>query len=78
MENVIVFSGDQAEAEALTTMLSARGLEPQITQAREVEGHTAVVEAQVLVPPDQVEDALALIADVQSGAADAGAGDATE
>jgi hypothetical protein len=69
LETVMVFSGTQAECEALTSMLSARGLWPQMTQAHEVEGGTAISEAQILVPPDQVEDAKALIDDFVSGAA---------
>lgn len=67
--NVIVFSGTNAECETLTTMLNARGLDAGMTEAREVEGGTAVIEAQILVPADQAEDARALIEDVQSGAA---------
>jgi hypothetical protein len=65
--NVFVFSGTTAEAEALTIMLNARGLDAVMTDAREIEGGTAVIEAQILVPPDQAEDARALIADVQTG-----------
>lgn len=67
--NVIVFSGTNAECEALTTMLNARGLDAVMTEAREVEGGTAPIEAQILVPPDQAEDARELLADVASGAA---------
>ena len=68
--NVIVHSGTNAECEALTTMLNARGLDAVITEAREVEGGIAVIEAQILVPPVQAEDARALIDDVRSGAAE--------
>lgn len=66
---VIVFQGTQAEAEALHAMLNARGVVSAVTRDREVEGGTAPVEALILCPPDQAEEARALIADVQSGAA---------
>ena len=66
---VIVFEGTQAEAEALHAMLTARGVASSITRDREVEGGTAIVEAYIMVPPDQAEEARDLIADVKSGAA---------
>ena len=66
---VIVFEGTQAEAEALHAMLNARGVVSSVTRDREVEGGTAVVEAYIMVPPDQAEEARDLIADVRSGAA---------
>ncbi len=66
---VIVFQGTQALAEALHAMLTARGVSSAVTRDREVEGGTAIVEALILVPPDQAEEARDLIADVQSGAA---------
>ncbi|MBA3819079.1 MAG: hypothetical protein H0X17_09330 [Deltaproteobacteria bacterium] len=65
----IVFEGTQVQAEALHAMLTARGVTSAVTRDREVEGGTAPVEALILVPPDQVEEARDLIADVQSGAA---------
>ena len=64
-----VFEGTQAEAEVLVTMLEARGITAAVTPGHEVEGGTAPVEAYIMVPPDQAEEARALIADVQSGAA---------
>jgi len=67
---VIVFEGTQAEAETLHAMLNARGVVSSVTRDREVEGGTAVVEAYIMVPPDQAEEATALIADVKSGAAE--------
>ena len=66
---VIVFEGTQAEAEALHAMLDARGVAASVTRDREVEGGTAIVEAYIMVPPDQADEARALIEDVQSGAA---------
>ena len=66
---VIVFEGRQVEAEALHAMLTARGVASSVTRDREVEGGTAPVEAYIMVPPDQAEEARALIEDVQSGAA---------
>ena len=66
---VIVFEGRQVEAEALHSMLTARGVASSVTRDREVEGGTALVEAYIMVPPDQAEEARALIEDVQSGAA---------
>lgn len=66
---VIVFEGTQAAAEALHAMLTARGVTSSVTRDREVEGGTAVVEAYIMVPPDQAEEARDLIADVESGAA---------
>jgi hypothetical protein len=69
VDPVIVFEGSQAEAEALHAMLTARGVTSSITRDREVEGGTAIVEAYIMVLPDQAEEARALIADVKSGAA---------
>jgi hypothetical protein len=69
-ENVRVWGGTQAKGEALAAMLRARGLSPQLTGDREIEGGTAIVEALIFVPPDELEDAQALIADVDSGAAE--------
>ena len=69
MDPVIVFEGTQAEAEALHLMLTARGVTSSVTRDREVEGGTALVEAYIMVPPDQADEARALIADVKSGAA---------
>ena len=66
---IVVFEGTQAEAEALHAMLNARGISSSVTRDREVEGGTAVVEAYIMVLPDQAEEARALIADVKSGAA---------
>jgi hypothetical protein len=66
---VVVFEGSQAEAETLHAMLTARGVVSSVTRDREVEGATALVEAYIMVPPDLAEEARALIADVQSGAA---------
>ena len=66
-ENVVVFRGSQAMADVLTSMLSARGIIATATGDREVEGGTAIVEALIFVPPDQAEEAAALIADVESG-----------
>ena len=66
---VIVFEGTQAAAETLHAMLTARGVTSSVTRDREVEGGTAPVEAYIMVPPDQAEEARDLIADVQSGAA---------
>jgi hypothetical protein len=67
---VIVFEGTQVEAETLHLMLTARGVASSVTRDREVEGHTLPVEAYIMVPPDQAEEARDLIADVQSGAAE--------
>jgi hypothetical protein len=50
-------------------MLTARGITSSVTRDREVEGGTAVVEAFIMVLPEQAEEARALIADVESGAA---------
>ena len=61
---VVVFTGTQVQAEALTTMLHARGVTAAVTSDREVEGATAIVEAVIFVPADQAEEARALIADV--------------
>ena len=69
-EPVRVFAGTQAKAEALHAMLTARGVRSAVTRDREVEGGTAIVEALIFVPPDQAEEARALIADVESGAAE--------
>jgi hypothetical protein len=66
---VMVFEGTQAEAETLHLMLTARGVESAVTRDREVEGGTAPIEAFILVPPERADEARALIADVQSGAA---------
>lgn len=66
---VVVFEGTQAQAEALHAMLNARGVTSSVTRDREVEGGTAPIEAYIMVPPDQAEEARDLIADVQSGAA---------
>ena len=66
---VIVFEGTQAAAEALHAMLTARGVTSSVTRDREVEGGTAMIEAYIMVPPDQAEEARDLIADVASGAA---------
>ena len=66
---VVVFEGTQAQAEALHAMLTARGVVSSVTRDREVEGGTAPIEAYIMVPPDLAEEARALIADVQSGAA---------
>ncbi len=68
-EAVRVWGGNQSQADVLATMLRARGLSAVATGDREVEGGTAIVEALIFVPPDEVEDARALIADVESGAA---------
>lgn len=69
-EAVRIWGGTQAMAEVLASMLRARGLDAVATGDHEIEGGTARVEALILVPPDQVEDAKALIADVESGAAE--------
>ena len=66
---VIVFEGTQAEAEALHAMLTARGLMTSVTRDREVEGGTAVVEAYIMAPPAQADEARALIEDARSGKA---------
>jgi hypothetical protein len=50
-------------------MLVARGVDANVTRDREVEGNTAVVEAYIMVTPENAEEARALIADVRSGAA---------
>jgi hypothetical protein len=68
-EVVRVWEGTQAKAEALHAMLTARGITSSVTRDREVEGGTAVVEAFIMVLPEQAEEARALIADVESGAA---------
>ena len=68
-EGAAVFAGTQVEAEALHAMLRARGIESNVTRDHEVEGGTAMVEAVIFVPVESVEEARALIADVQSGAA---------
>ncbi|MEJ7603894.1 MAG: hypothetical protein WKG01_38795 [Kofleriaceae bacterium] len=60
---VVVFTGTQVQAEALTTMLHARGVSAAVTGDHEIEGGTAIVEAVIFVPPDQAEEARALIAD---------------
>ncbi len=69
-ENVRVWRGTQAQGEALAAMLRARGLTPQLTGDHEVEGGTAIVEALIYIAPEEAEDARALIADVESGAAE--------
>jgi hypothetical protein len=69
VDPVIVFEGTQVEAEALHSMLVARGVDANVTRDREVEGNTAVVEAYIMVTPENAEEARALIADVRSGAA---------
>ncbi len=68
-EAVRVWGGNQSQADVLATMLRARGVSAVATGDREVEGGTAIVEALIFVPPDEVEEAQALIADVESGAA---------
>jgi len=60
---VRVFAGSEARAEVLVTMLQARGIAAAVTSGHEVEGGTAMVEAAIFVPPDQADEALALIAD---------------
>lgn len=68
--NQRIWGGTQAKGEALAAMLRARGLSPRLTGDHEIEGGTAIVEALIFVPPDEAEDAQALIADVESGAAE--------
>jgi hypothetical protein len=68
-EAVLVFEGTTAEAEALRTVFPPRDIDAAITRGAEIEGGTAIVEAQIFVPPDELEEAQALIADVKSGAA---------
>jgi len=63
---VVVYSGTQAEAEVLHTMLRARGINSNVTRDREVEGGTAVVEAVIFVAPEQADEARALIANAQA------------
>jgi hypothetical protein len=65
----LVFEGTTAEAEALHAMLRARDIAAAVTRGAELEGGTAIVEAQIFVPRDEADEARALIADVQSGAA---------
>jgi hypothetical protein len=60
---VRVFEGTEARAEVLVTMLQARGIAAAVTPGHEIEGGTAVVEAAIFVPPDQADEARALIAD---------------
>ena len=60
---VIVFEGTQSAAEAFHAMLTARGVTSSVTRDREVEGGTAPIEAYIMVPPDQAEEARDLIAD---------------
>lgn len=62
----MVFEGTQVEAEALHTMLVARGVPASVTRDHEVEGATAVVEALIMVPPPFADEARALIADAQA------------
>jgi hypothetical protein len=69
-EATLVFEGTTVEAETLHAMLRARDIASAVTRGREVEGGTAIVEAQIFVPPDEAEEARALIADVKSGAAE--------
>lgn len=66
---MIVFEGTQVEAEALHSMLVARGVDATVTRDREVEGATALIEAYIMVAPESAEEARALVADVRSGAA---------
>ena len=67
-ERVAVFSGTLIEAEVIRTMLRARGIDAAITGEHSLttDEHDAVL----LVPPAEVEAATALVADVQSGAAE--------
>jgi len=60
---VVVFAGTQSQAEALTTMLHARGITAAVTSDHEIEGGTAIVEAVIFVPADQADEAKELIAD---------------
>ena len=60
---VVVFTGTQSQAEALTTMLHARGITAAVTSDHEIEGGTAIIEAVIFVPADQAEEARALIVD---------------
>ncbi len=69
VDPVVVFEGTQAQAEALHAMLTARGIISSVTRDHEVEAGTAPIEAYIMVHPDQAEEARALIADVESGAA---------
>jgi hypothetical protein len=69
-DSVVVFAGTQTRVEALTTMLQARGITAIPTPGHRVEGGTAVIEAVIRVPAAQADDARALIADVDSGAAE--------
>jgi hypothetical protein len=67
-EPVVVFAGSETAAETLATMLRARGL-AAVSTPTDKSDTTAIIEAVIHVPPDQVDDARALIADVESGAA---------
>ena len=69
-EAVRVFEGTQVQAEIMCTMLQARGIAAAVTNDHEVEGGTAPIEAIIFVPPDEADEARALLADVESGAAE--------
>jgi hypothetical protein len=67
VDTKIAFTGDNATAEVVVTMLTARGIASELVGDHQIEGGTLV--AAVRVPADQLEDALALVADFTSGAA---------
>jgi hypothetical protein len=69
-EAVVVYTGTQVQAEVLNAMLHARGIDSKVTRDHEVEGGTAIIEAVIFVPPEQAEEARALVLDVESGAAE--------
>ncbi|MBS1118798.1 MAG: putative prokaryotic signal transducing protein [Deltaproteobacteria bacterium] len=68
-EAVVVYTGTQIQAEVLHAMLHARGIASKVTRDHEIEGGTAIIEAVIFVPPEQAEEARALIVDIESGAA---------
>jgi nucleotide-binding universal stress UspA family protein len=69
-EAVVAFTGTQVGAEVMHMMLLARGINAKVTRDHEIEGGTAIIEAVIFVPPEQAEEARALILDTESGAAE--------
>jgi hypothetical protein len=66
---VVAHTGDQVGAEVMRTLLRARGVDSKVTRDHESEGGPTTIEAVIIVPPRQVEEARALFPYTQSGAA---------
>ncbi|MBA3538657.1 MAG: DUF2007 domain-containing protein [Deltaproteobacteria bacterium] len=65
--STIAFTGDRPTAEIVKLMLEARGITAEMIGEHPVEGGTLAT--AIIVPSEQLEDARALVADFESGAA---------